>query len=63
MLKCPICKKSAVIEESFYYNAEKYAEKYIVKCGCVIKHLRGNNEPDLEANWNKWVRMIKKMRE
>jgi len=65
MLKCPICNRTAKIEEESKYGkmfCRKF-EQYYIKCGCEAIRLRGKNKIDLEAQWNRWTRMIKKMRE
>lgn len=54
MLKCPVCKKSARIDSIGY--------KFYIKCGCQYTPMVGENKSDLKASWNRWVRMVRKMR-
>ena len=62
MRKCPICDKTAKVEKESRYGEMfcRKSEKYYVRCGCEVIHLRGKNKPDLEASWNRWVGMMRK---
>ena len=55
MRKCPICDKTTKVEKESRYGEMfcRKSEKYYVRCGCKVIHLRGKNKPDLEASWNR----------
>ena len=63
MRKCPICNKTARVEKESRYGEMfcRKSEKYYVRCGCKVIHLRGKNKPDLKASWNRWVGRVNGM--